>query len=197
MSAATGDTRQTIKKQLNPNKHFCSRQKIDTPPPHTNRPAGLYVIRHTAEPTHTHTSPEMSAAASISSDLLASKKAAVAEAKEAARAARQAAKEAEAAAKEERKAARAAKAAAKAALPKRPRGRPRKNPLPAAASETEMDNMSAASSTHFDADSDSEIAVLRAELSSLKARHAALEIAYHKASHTLDAIRGALSVATL
>lgn len=147
----------------------------------------------------------MSAAASVSSDLLASKKAAVVEAKEAARAARQAAKEAEAAAKEERRkereAVRAAKAAAKAALPKRPRGRPRKNPLPAAAptsaSETDMDNMSAASSTHFDADSDSEIAVLRAELSSLKARFAAMEIAYHKASHTLDAIRGALSVAAL
>ena len=60
-----------------------------------------------------------------------------------------------------------------------------------------MDNMSAASSTHFDADSDSEIAVLRAELSSLKARYAAMEIAYHKAAHTLDTIRGALSVAAL
>lgn len=141
-------------------------------------------------------------------------KAAAAAAAQAAKAARQAAKEAEAAAKEERRkereAARAAKAAAKAALPKRPRGRPRKNPVVAAeaapakaapASEsggtTDMDNMSAASSTHFDADSDSEIAVLRAELSALKARHAALEVAYHKASHTLDAIRGALSIAAL
>jgi hypothetical protein len=138
-------------------------------------------------------------------------KVAAAEAKVAAAAARQAAKEAAAAAKEERRkereAAKAAKAAAKAALPKRPRGRPRKNPapvaeaLPPSASEsgdtTDMDNMSAASSTHFDADSDSEIAVLRAELSALKARHAALEIAYHKAAHTLDSIRATLAIAAL
>jgi hypothetical protein len=60
-----------------------------------------------------------------------------------------------------------------------------------------MDNMSAHSSVHYDADSDSEIGVLRAELSSLKARHAALEAAYQRAAHTLEMIRGTLSVAAL
>jgi hypothetical protein len=56
-----------------------------------------------------------------------------------------------------------------------------------------MDNMSTHSSVHFDADSDSEIAVLRAELSALKARHAALETAFQKTAHTLEAIRAALA----
>lgn len=133
-------------------------------------------------------------------ETLVAKRAAVTEAKEAARAARQEAKEAETAAKEERRKAREAKKAEKAALPKKPRGRPRKNPLPAASESgvtTDMDNMSAHSSIHYDADSDSEIAMLRAELSALKARHAALEIAYHKTAHTLEAIRSALTIAAL
>jgi hypothetical protein len=130
---------------------------------------------------------------------VAAKKAVAVEAKAAAAAARTAAKEAETAAKEERRKERESIKAAKAALPKKPRGRPRKNPLPAspAASETDMDNMSAHSSVHFDADSDSEIAVLRTELSSLKARYAALEIAYQKTAHTMEAIRSALAIAAL
>jgi hypothetical protein len=110
----------------------------------------------------------------------------------------------------EKAVARAAAKAAKAALPKRPRGRPRKGTAPAPApllppsgtgsvsdGSTIMDNMSAHSSVHFDADSDSEVAILRAELSELKARHAALELAYQKAANTLDAIRKVLTLSSL
>jgi hypothetical protein len=114
-----------------------------------------------------------------------------------------------------RAAAKAAKAAAKAAQPKRPRGRPRKGTAAATAAavilppseavshdddndgSTIMDNMSAHSSVHFDADSESEVSVLRAELSELKARHAALELAYQKAANSLDAIRKVLTLSSL
>lgn len=111
----------------------------------------------------------------------------------------------------EKAVARAAAKAAKAAQPKRPRGRPRKGttvPAPApllppsgtgsvSDGSTIMDNMSAHSSVHFDADSDSEVSVLRAELSELKARHAALELAYQKAANSLDAIRKVLTLSSL
>jgi hypothetical protein len=149
------------------------------------------------------TSPVADAMAKLkAAEEKAAAKAAIAAEKAAAKAAAEAEKEQR---RKERNAAREAKAAAKAAMPKRPRGRPRKNPLPTTATvgpgtvtttdgeTTDMDNMSTHSSVHFDADSDSEIAILRTELSALKARHAALETAYQKTARMLDAIRCALS----
>lgn len=62
---------------------------------------------------------------------------------------------------------------------------------------TIMDNMSDNSSVHFDADSETEVSILRAELSELKARHAALELAYQKAANSLDAIRKVLTLSSL
>jgi hypothetical protein len=139
----------------------------------------------------------MSDTASTAAERLAAAQAAIAKAaadKEAALAAAHAQREATKAAKEAAKAAkaeaRAAAAAAKAALPKRPVGRPRKNPLPADPESEDTDSGSIVTAVAITPEE--RITALEAELAETRARLAAMEAAYHREHATLMSIRALL-----
>ena len=131
---------------------------------------------------------------SDTAERLAAAQAAIAKAaadKEAALAAAHAIKAAKEAAKAAKAEARAAAAAAKAALPKRPVGRPRKNPLPVADPESE-DTDSGSIVTAVAVTPEERIASLEAELAETRARLAAAEAAYHREHAILMSIRALL-----
>ncbi len=145
----------------------------------------------------------MSSTTATTAERLAAAQAAIAKAaadKEAALAAAQAIKAAKEAAKAAKAEARAAAAAAKAALPKRPVGRPRKNPLPTApppADPESEDTDSGSIVTATERTDADRIATLEAELAETRARLAATEAAYHREHAILMSIRATLSTAPL